>query len=184
MSGKQLICKDFFGERAGIRTLDLLIKSQLLYRLSYALPSPEQSSAEVGGHMHARFVPVNPKIAGNHDYGRPFRRQKGQDGAFGPAGVAESELTTFLAARQRGMRQNDRQKVIGFALYIRVRRRRAECGSFLNLVDCRYIHLDRHSRRCSVLSLALRPASRAALSLLYGRRVGGSVSQRRCRGGR
>jgi hypothetical protein len=27
-----------FGERAGIRTLDLLIKSQLLYRLSYALP--------------------------------------------------------------------------------------------------------------------------------------------------
>ncbi len=26
------------GERAGIRTLDLLIKSQLLYRLSYALP--------------------------------------------------------------------------------------------------------------------------------------------------
>ena len=29
---------DFVGERAGIRTLDLLIKSQLLYRLSYALP--------------------------------------------------------------------------------------------------------------------------------------------------
>lgn len=27
-----------YGERAGIRTLDLLIKSQLLYRLSYALP--------------------------------------------------------------------------------------------------------------------------------------------------
>ena len=26
------------GESAGIRTLDLLIKSQLLYRLSYALP--------------------------------------------------------------------------------------------------------------------------------------------------
>ena len=26
-----------FGERAGIRTRDLLIKSQLLYRLSYAL---------------------------------------------------------------------------------------------------------------------------------------------------
>ena len=26
-----------FGERAGTRTLDLLIKSQLLYRLSYAL---------------------------------------------------------------------------------------------------------------------------------------------------
>lgn len=29
---------EFIGERAGIRTLDLLIKSQLLYRLSYALP--------------------------------------------------------------------------------------------------------------------------------------------------
>ena len=29
-------CK-WSGERAGIRTLDLLIKSQLLYRLSYAL---------------------------------------------------------------------------------------------------------------------------------------------------
>ena len=27
-----------FGERAGTRTQDLLIKSQLLYRLSYALP--------------------------------------------------------------------------------------------------------------------------------------------------
>jgi hypothetical protein len=27
----------FNGERAGTRTLDLLIKSQLLYRLSYAL---------------------------------------------------------------------------------------------------------------------------------------------------
>jgi hypothetical protein len=28
---------DFFGEPAGIRTRDLLIKSQLLYRLSYRL---------------------------------------------------------------------------------------------------------------------------------------------------
>ena len=28
---------DFVGERGGTRTLDLLIKSQLLYRLSYAL---------------------------------------------------------------------------------------------------------------------------------------------------
>ena len=31
------IIKDF-GERAGGRTLDLLIKSQLLYQLSYTLP--------------------------------------------------------------------------------------------------------------------------------------------------
>jgi hypothetical protein len=29
--------QEVLGERAGIRTLDLLIKSQLLYRLSYAL---------------------------------------------------------------------------------------------------------------------------------------------------
>ena len=30
-----------FGERAGTRTLDILIKSQALYRLSYALPPRE-----------------------------------------------------------------------------------------------------------------------------------------------
>ena len=30
--------KNECGESAGVRTLDLLIKSQLLYRLSYALP--------------------------------------------------------------------------------------------------------------------------------------------------
>ena len=29
------------GERAGVRTPDLLIKSQLLYRLSYALPEEQ-----------------------------------------------------------------------------------------------------------------------------------------------
>ena len=29
---------DFHGESVGVRTRDLLIKSQLLYRLSYALP--------------------------------------------------------------------------------------------------------------------------------------------------
>ena len=29
---------DFVGERAGTRTQDPLIKSQMLYRLSYALP--------------------------------------------------------------------------------------------------------------------------------------------------
>ena len=31
---------DCFGERDGARTHDLLIKSQLLYQLSYALASP------------------------------------------------------------------------------------------------------------------------------------------------
>ena len=36
---KLLIWLDNPGERAGTRTLDPLIKSQMLYRLSYALPS-------------------------------------------------------------------------------------------------------------------------------------------------
>ena len=33
---------DFHGESVGVRTRDLLIKSQLLYRLSYALPEAER----------------------------------------------------------------------------------------------------------------------------------------------
>jgi hypothetical protein len=36
------------GERAGIRTQDLLIKSQLLYRLSYALPTPSRRDLRGG----------------------------------------------------------------------------------------------------------------------------------------
>ena len=36
-SKNSLETPDFVGERAGTRTRDLLIKSQLLYRLSYAL---------------------------------------------------------------------------------------------------------------------------------------------------
>ena len=31
---------EFIGEPGGIRTRDLLIKSQMLYRLSYRLPQP------------------------------------------------------------------------------------------------------------------------------------------------
>ena len=46
---KPLIYMRKYGERAGIRTLDLLIKSQLLYRLSYALPGGAKRPAEVGG---------------------------------------------------------------------------------------------------------------------------------------
>ena len=37
------------GESAGVRTLDLLIKSQLLYRLSYALPRKGKPLSEVRG---------------------------------------------------------------------------------------------------------------------------------------
>ena len=43
------------GERAGIRTLDLLIKSQLLYRLSYALPWGEGRLSKVRG-TYARAI--------------------------------------------------------------------------------------------------------------------------------
>ena len=50
MSPKLTEVLDFFGERVGVRTRDLLIKSQLLYRLSYALPEaelpPPESAAE------------------------------------------------------------------------------------------------------------------------------------------
>ena len=42
-----MICK--FGERAGSRTQDLLIKSQSLYRLSYALALENQCLAEGAG---------------------------------------------------------------------------------------------------------------------------------------
>ncbi len=40
---------EIVGERAGTRTQDLLIKSQMLYRLSYALPWPK---AEAGPRMN------------------------------------------------------------------------------------------------------------------------------------
>lgn len=39
-----------FGERAGIRTLDLLIKSQLLYRLSYALSPLKPTGGNAAEH--------------------------------------------------------------------------------------------------------------------------------------
>ena len=38
-------CFDLNGESVGVRTRDLLIKSQLLYRLSYALPRPRMSAS-------------------------------------------------------------------------------------------------------------------------------------------
>jgi hypothetical protein len=46
---KCLVFLVFYGERAGIRTLDLLIKSQLLYRLSYALPQGAAHPRNCGG---------------------------------------------------------------------------------------------------------------------------------------
>ena len=41
---KLLFSFDCSGERAGTRTQDLLIKSQLLYRLSYALESETEGA--------------------------------------------------------------------------------------------------------------------------------------------
>jgi len=39
---------DFIGERDGIRTHDLLIKSQMLYQLSYALPKGPRKERDKG----------------------------------------------------------------------------------------------------------------------------------------
>ena len=49
---------EIIGERAGIRTLDLLIKSQLLYRLSYALPC-DQIAPGLARNIRAPFRMVN-----------------------------------------------------------------------------------------------------------------------------
>ena len=49
------------GERAGIRTLDLLIKSQLLYRLSYALPNGGEAPLGSGRNIGRGTFAVNPK---------------------------------------------------------------------------------------------------------------------------
>ena len=57
--------KDLRGERAGIRTLDLLIKSQLLYRLSYALPrvsgQQKRTGPESARNICRRPCRVNPE---------------------------------------------------------------------------------------------------------------------------
>ena len=63
------------GERAGVRTLDLLIKSQLLYRLSYALPS--RWAAESGRNIERVFDKVNPEIDTKTDNETVFDARKG-----------------------------------------------------------------------------------------------------------
>jgi hypothetical protein len=55
--------RDFGGERAGIRTLDLLIKSQLLYRLSYALPGGAKTPRGSARNICRRVCRVNPENA-------------------------------------------------------------------------------------------------------------------------
>lgn len=56
------------GERAGVRTLDLLIKSQLLYRLSYALRTLK--ALPEGGRNIGRYPPrVNSNINEKHAFG-------------------------------------------------------------------------------------------------------------------
>src|ERR1041385_4309331 len=51
----------FCGERAGTRTQDLLIKSQLLYRLSYALAKAGCVGAAVTGINPPQFFPPQPR---------------------------------------------------------------------------------------------------------------------------
>ncbi len=50
-----------FGERDGIRTHDLLIKSQLLYRLSYALPRARNAALEIARNIGRVLRSVNRK---------------------------------------------------------------------------------------------------------------------------
>ncbi len=49
------------GERAGARTLDLLIKSQLLYQLSYALPAGSSEPRKLRRNIERRLSAVNRK---------------------------------------------------------------------------------------------------------------------------
>ena len=45
---------DFNGEPARVRTVDLLIKSQLLYQLSYGLPRPLKSGGTQAENLNQR----------------------------------------------------------------------------------------------------------------------------------
>ncbi len=49
-----------FGERDGARTHDLLIKSQLLYHLSYALALPEKRADPIGGPERGQYRSATP----------------------------------------------------------------------------------------------------------------------------
>ncbi|CDX19779.1 hypothetical protein MPLB_180087 [Mesorhizobium sp. ORS 3324] len=66
---------EFFGnlgERDGIRTHDLLIKSQLLYRLSYALPRAGNAALEIARNIGRVDRPVNrKKMARKPCFSRP-----------------------------------------------------------------------------------------------------------------
>ena len=54
---------ELFGERAGARTLDLLIKSQLLYQLSYALPAGFFEPRKLRRNIERGLSAVNRKKA-------------------------------------------------------------------------------------------------------------------------
>lgn len=71
---------NLLGERAGARTQDPVIKSHVLYRLSYALPWPLmalRSIAIVVGHFEKHVLP--PRLAWRRGENRLF-----PDHAFGP----------------------------------------------------------------------------------------------------
>ena len=66
------------GESAGVRTLDLLIKSQLLYRLSYALPCEAvKHSLESGRNIGRVLRKVNPEKSCFNDNFQIFHTRKG-----------------------------------------------------------------------------------------------------------
>lgn len=62
-------CLILLGERAGARTQDPVIKSHVLYRLSYALPWPLDGFEEIAivfGHLEKHVLPLRfDRVAGN-----------------------------------------------------------------------------------------------------------------------
>ena len=58
-----------YGEPAGVRTQDLLIKSQLLYRLSYRLTieAVARRCRDRGQGQKSRFLKIGPNFSGVSD---------------------------------------------------------------------------------------------------------------------
>ena len=78
-------CVEIVGERAGARTQDLLIKSQLLYRLSYALDAGQ--IALRSGAEHRQGSPA----------GQPAFRSPMQKFCARPKGVISTVFCCHLA---------------------------------------------------------------------------------------
>jgi hypothetical protein len=87
-----------FGERAGVRTLDLLIKSQLLYQLSYALPRIGESP------LRRRTVHTDAFEDGQPGFDRLALKKRGNSP---PHNLVISTARTYVLrhARARRVRQ-------------------------------------------------------------------------------